>query len=153
MIFNFFKSKNNWQHKDSNIRISAINEELNIENDDDKTIIFSMLNNDTNELVRRAVLLKLNSFDAYYEASILNDNKSVQDFSTGQIQEILSGKHNISLSLDKKQAFLVQLTNNEKDKSSNLSLLKFWLEHEVDPPLWLLNCLKCLFIRKISANY
>lgn len=133
MIFNFFKSKNNWQHKDSNIRISAINEELNIENDDDKTIIFSMLNNDTNELVRRAVLLKLNSFDAYYEASILNDNKSVQDFSTGQIQEILSGKHNISLSLDKKQAFLVQLTNNEKDKSSNLSLLKFWLEHEVDP--------------------
>ena len=133
MIFNFFKSKNNWQHKDSNIRISAINEELNIENNDDKTIIFSMLNNDSNELVRRAVLLKLNSFDAYYEASILNNNKSVQDFATGQIQEILAEKHNISLSLDQKQAFLVQLTNNEKDKLSNLSLLKFWLEHEIEP--------------------
>ncbi|MCI2284288.1 hypothetical protein L3081_13960 [Colwellia sp. MSW7] len=132
MIFNFFKSKNNWQHKDSNIRISAINDELKIENTDDKTIIFSMLNNDDNELVRRAILLKLNSFDAYFEASVGNSKKAVRDFALNQIQLILSGKHTISLPLTEKIAFLKTLNETASKQSSDTSLLNYWFEHEVD---------------------
>lgn len=132
MIFNFFKSKNNWQHKDSNIRISAINDELTIENTDDKTIIFSMLNNDDNELVRRAILLKLNSFDVYFEASVANSQKSVRDFALGQIKLILSGKHAVSLPLAEKLAFLKTLTDTTSKQSPDTTLLNYWFEHEVD---------------------
>ena len=32
MIFNLFKSKSKWQNKDSNVRIAAINEELDKNN-------------------------------------------------------------------------------------------------------------------------
>ena len=94
MIFNLFKSKNNWQHKDSNVRIAAINEELNCDNDEDKALLLTLLNEDNSELVRRAVLLKFNSFDEYFNASIKNNKKTVQDFASIQFQDILVGKHN-----------------------------------------------------------
>lgn len=152
MIFNFFKSKNNWQHKDSNIRIAAINEELNIENDDDKTIILSMLNNDDNELVRRAVLLKLNSFDAYLDASITNNKKSVQDFATTQIQEILIGQHKVSLANDKKHDFLAKVANVKKDHVVDTALLMHWLDHEVEPSL-ILNLFNILIQNKNTPQF
>ena len=58
MIFSrFFKAK--WQNKDSNVRIEAINNELNVTVDADYKILIDLLNTDDNELVRRAVLLKI----------------------------------------------------------------------------------------------
>jgi len=152
MIFNFFKSKNNWQHKDSNIRISAINEELNIDNNDDKTILISMLNDDNSELVRRAVLLKFNSFDEYFNASTNNDNKSVQEFAAVQVQEILAGKHEIIIPNDKKQNFLTKVTNVKNDQTVDVSLLSYWLEHEGEPAL-ILNLFEILAQKKNTAQF
>jgi len=132
MIFNLFKSKKKWQHKDSNVRIAAINEELDNSNSEHKTTLLSLLNNDNSELVRRAVLLKINNFDDYYRASITNDNKMVQEFSYTQVQDILSGSHAIRLTIDQKQHFLSLLTATP---TINFSLLNNWLEQETDPSI------------------
>jgi len=132
MIFSLFKSKKTWQHKDSNIRISAINQELTTDNNEDKAILSSMLNEDINELVRRAVLLKLNSFNEYFNAITTNNNKAIQEFSTTQVQDILAGQHKINLSNDQKQAFLNIITTNQ---SVDFSLVNTWFEHEKDPAL------------------
>ncbi len=132
MIFNLFKSKNKWQHKDSNVRIAAINEELDSNNHDNKTTLLSLLNEDESELVRRAVLLKLNNFDDYYRASVTNNNKVVKEFSFAQVQGILSGTHDIALTLDQKQSFLLLLIDIP---TINFSLLNYWLDHETDPKI------------------
>ena len=138
MIFNLFKSKNNWQHKDSNVRIAAVNEELSIEINDDKVVLLSLLNEDSSELVRRAVLLKLNDFNHYRDASLLNDNISVQEFAALQVQNILSGNHSVTLSNNEKLNFLSKIKNNTnkaKEPTLETALLSHWLEHENDPSL------------------
>lgn len=132
MIFNLFKSKNKWQHKDSNVRIASINEELDNNNSENKITLLSLLNDDNSELVRRAVLLKLNNFDDYYSASINNDNKVVQDFSYTQVQEILSDAHAIRLTVDQKQHFLSTVLATS---TVNFSLLNYWFDHETDPKI------------------
>jgi len=132
MIFNLFKNKNSWQHKDSNVRIAAINEQLNSANNEDKAILYSLLNEDKNELVRRAVLLKLNSFDDYFTALNTNDNAAVKSFSAAQVQDILHGNHKITLTDDQKHNFLNKVISNQ---SVDYSLLNNWLEHESSPEL------------------
>jgi hypothetical protein len=149
MIFNLFKSKNNWQHKDSNVRIAAINEELNIENVDDKNTLLSMLNEDASELVRRAALQKLNHFDVYLNASQVNNNKPVKVFSLLQVQEILSDKHKIKLSNEEKLDYLIK---QQLDQSLDISLLTHWLDHEDDPSL-ILNLFEVLVQKKNSAQF
>jgi len=149
MIFNLFKSKNNWQHKDSNVRIAAINEELNSDNNEHKAILLSLLNEDSSELVRRAVLLKLSSFDEYLIASKSNTKKSVQEFAAQQVQEVLAGKHKIALSNEKKHAYLTKVVN---DKTINVSLLNYWLEQEEEPSL-ILNLFEILVQKKNTAQF
>lgn len=149
MIFNLFKSKPNWQHKDSNIRIAAINDELNIESKDEKLILLAMLNEDASEIVRRAVLLKLNSFDEFLNASINNDNVSVKEFSLLQVQNVLSNQHAISLSVDAKNEFLAKEIAKEKP---NTTLLSHWLEKEVEPSI-VLRVFNFLIQRKNPAQF
>jgi exonuclease SbcC len=132
MIFNLFKSKNKWQHKDSNVRIAAINEELDCNNSDNKETLLSLLNTDSSELVRRAVLLKFNNFDDYYAASISNDNKAIQEFSYTQVQDILLETNAIKLSLSQKENFLNTLLSAP---TTNFTLLNNWLEHETEPTI------------------
>ncbi len=144
MIFNLFKSKKKWQHKDSNVRIAAINEELDSHNSDSKSILLSLLNEDNSELVRRAVLLKFNHFDDYYSASITNDNKAVQDFAYSQVQDILSGGNAIKLTVAQKQNFLSLLM---KTPSINYFLLSHWLNHETDPQIIII-LFQCLTKKK-----
>lgn len=132
MIFNLFKSKSSWQHKDSNVRIAAINEELSTDNNEDKAILLSLLNEDESELVRRAVLLKLNSFDEYFNTFNTNNNMAVQAFAATQVQDVLFGQHPLTLTDDQKQSFLKTVTNNQPVDSS---LLNKWLDHEVSPTL------------------
>ena len=75
MIFSkFFKAK--WQNKDSNIRIAAINDELQINNPEQRDILQQLLEQDQHELVRRAALLKLNSFFVWLDTSKNNNNKN-----------------------------------------------------------------------------
>jgi len=132
MIFNLFKSKNSWQHKDSNVRIAAINDELNTNNSEDKAILLSLLNEDNSELVRRAVLLKLNNFDDYFNAANTNNNSAIQAFATTQVQDILFNNHKIKLSTEQKQSFLTSVIKNQK---VDVSFLNNWLAHEIEPSL------------------
>lgn len=132
MILNLFKSKKKWQHKDSNVRITAINEELDCNNSENKKILLSLLNTDSNELVRRAVLLKFNNFDDYYNASLINDNKAVQEFSYNQVQGILSESHDIKLTVEQKGSFLNALLTKP---NIDYSLLNQWLVVEVEPQI------------------
>lgn len=138
MIFNLFSSKSNWQHKDSNVRIAAVNEELTTNNSDDKATLLNLLNEDKSELVRRAVLLKFNDFDRFLTASLKNNNESIQVFAQKKIKDILSGTHSISLSIDDKQALLDEsIASRKEGKEQRLehSLLVFWLEQESNPIL------------------
>jgi len=104
MIFSkFFKST--WQNKDSNIRISAINNELDINNSEQNAILLSLLANDDNELVRRAVLIKLNNFDAWLNASNDNNNKKVRDYAVQQVEDIVLSQHQIKLTPEQNRHF------------------------------------------------
>jgi hypothetical protein len=148
MIFNLFKSKNKWQHKDSNVRIAAINEELDVNNSENKATLLSLLNDDNNELVRRAVLLKLDSLDDYYSASITNNNKVVQEFSHTKIQDILAGTHAIRLTVDQKKNFLSLLISTQ---IVNFSLLDYWLNHETEPQI-IINLFEAMIKKKNTSS-
>lgn len=123
MIFSkFFKAK--WQHKDSNIRVVAINEELQLENPEQKTIILNLAQQDDSELVRKTALLKLNDFNIWLNESQNNSNKKIKDFLNKQINLILVDNHSIILSKDNKLEYI----NNV----NNLSGLETWLNSESD---------------------
>ena len=73
MIFSsFFKTKANWQHKDATVRITAINDELSASNSEQLGILTELIQQDVSDLVRRAALIKVASFDSYLEASHKN---------------------------------------------------------------------------------
>lgn len=148
MIFNLFKSKQNWQHKDSNVRISAINEQLNVDKNEDVTILLSLLNDDSSELVRRAVLLKLNSFDHYLNALNTNDNKAVQAFSALQVQDILFNNHKVKLTTNQKHTFLESVLRSQ---SVDYSLFNNWLEQEIEPTL-IVSLFQALVAKKNAAQ-
>ncbi|GAA6173396.1 hypothetical protein NBRC116592_30660 [Colwellia sp. KU-HH00111] len=149
MIFKLFKSKNSWQHKDSNVRISAINDELDSDNNEDKAILLSLLEGDPSELVRRAVLLKFNCFDHYLTAVSENDHSAVQAFAAAQIRDILADKHTISLSTAQKQAFIN--TTIQRD-SFDTALFSYWLEHEQEPSI-IVSLVEALLPKKNTAQF
>jgi len=128
MIFSrLFKTKNKWQAKDSNVRIAAINEDLSIDNPEEKALLLSLLASDASELVRRAALLKLHNVDVYIATSQQNDHAGVKQFALSQVNAILANKHDISLTIEEKQHFLQQ--------ASNQHFLAHWLEQEQEPSL------------------
>lgn len=128
MIFSrLFNKKDQWQAKDSNLRIAAINEQLNGDSSTQKDILLSLLKDDESELVRRAALLKLDSFETYLLASKENSNKSLKQFAGNQVNAILANEHKITLTIEQKANFL----NNEDSQP----FINQWLEHEQDPNL------------------
>lgn len=127
ILSRLFNTKNKWQAKDSNLRIAAINEDLNVSNSEDKDILMSLLSKDQSDLVRRAALLKLNDFSVYLFTSQDNDSASVKQFASKQVNAILANNHEISLTTAQKQEFLQQ--------ANNQIWLTNWLEHEQDPSL------------------
>ncbi|GLX80330.1 hypothetical protein tinsulaeT_36700 [Thalassotalea insulae] len=121
MIFSkFFKSA--WQSKDVNVRIAAVNDELDSSNSEEHQILITLLENDSSELVRRAVLLKLNSFSLWLQASRENSNKKVREYAQQQVEAIVLDQHQVKLSLEEKYQFLA-----EAPKSA---LLDAWLNTE-----------------------
>ncbi len=121
MIFSkFFKAK--WQSKDHNVRLTAINNELSSSSADDIQILTNLAQNDKNELVRRAALIKMASFSSWQKNSIDNDNKKVRDYCVKQVEKILLGQHEITISSEDKLALLK--TNNK------LPALDLWLQNE-----------------------
>lgn len=126
MIFSsLFKSKPSWQHKDSNIRISAITNDLTISDKSDHDILITLINEDASELVRRAALIKLNSFDHFLQASKYNSNENVRAFCVKQVRDLLLDQqsHSQKLSLEQKYSFI-------ESSDANVALLELWLQQE-----------------------
>ena len=144
MIFSrLFNKKDQWQAKDSNVRIAAINEQLNGDSPSQKEILLSLLSHDDSELVRRAALLKLNSFDIYLLASQENTNKSIKQYASNQVTAILANDHEISLSNEQKSSFLKQ--------NDSRTFINSWLEHEQEPSL-VVELLKQVAKKKNAAS-
>ena len=123
MIFSkFFKAK--WQHKDSNIRLMAIKDDLAVTTTDDFNVLQQLLTNDDNELVRRAVLLKINTFEQWLSTSSDNSNAKIKDYAHQQLVKMIHGKHDITLTAQQKNVFL---TDDKYNK-----LLEPWLQSESD---------------------
>ncbi|NQZ23530.1 MAG: DUF349 domain-containing protein [Colwellia sp.] len=121
MIFsNFFKAK--WQHKDHNVRLTAISTELSSSAADDIQILTNLAEGDKNELVRRAALIKMANFVSWQKNSIDNDNKKVREYCIKQVEKILLGQHEITISSEDKLALLK--TNHK------LPALDLWLQNE-----------------------
>jgi len=123
MIFSkFFNNKPQWQNKNSNVRIEAINElEPNVV--DHKKILDQLIYNDNVELVRRAALIKVNSFEDYVAASKENSAENIKIFAHKQVIKILLGEHDIILTLAQKQNVLLNTT----DYGIRKEVLEAWL--------------------------
>lgn len=122
MIFSRFRNKSPWQNKDSNIRISAVNNDLDISNAEHKTILLSLLTEDKSELVRRAVLLKLNDFAIWQQTSENNDHSKVRDYAEKEVAAILLNERALKLSIDEKLDYI--------KAQAKLAFLETWLKVE-----------------------
>lgn len=121
MIFSkFFKAK--WQSKEHNVRLTAISEDLLPSNPEDLVILTNLAQTDANELVRRAALIKMADFSVWHKNSIDNDNKKVREYCLKQVEKILLGQHDITISNQDK---LILLKSNDK-----LPSLELWLQNE-----------------------
>jgi len=126
MIFSkFFKAK--WQHKDSNVRIAAINDELTVSNSEHKTILINLAQQDDNELVRRTALIKLADFTVWLNESENNSQKKIKEYAHKQVVLILTGKHDITLTTEQKVAYI--------ESVNNVSGLEAWLTAETNEAL------------------
>ena len=129
MIFSsLFKKKPSWQHKDSTLRITAINDELQLNDDVHLDILVSMISGDDSDLVRRAALIKLHDFDVFVQASDSNSSEKVRSFAAKQVEKILIGSHAITLTAQQKQTFLLR-------EQVSLPLLELCLSHEKNSDL------------------
>ena len=124
MIFSsLFKKTPLWQHQDSTLRITAINNELAITDVKSRSILIDIMNEDNSDLVRRAALIKLHDFDVIVQAYDSNSSEKVRAFAEKQIEAILANAHAIKLTAEQKEKFLF-------NEQVNLSLVEHCLYHE-----------------------
>jgi len=136
MIFSkFFKSKTNWHHKDATVRITAIHEELSADNNEQLLILIDLIKNDVSDLVRRAALIKVGTFDIYLEESKTNSQSKVKEFSAKQVHDILTTSHNVVISTEQKKALLAQQVTTPL---LGTALLEAWLAHEQESDIMIL---------------
>ncbi|PKI15970.1 DUF349 domain-containing protein [Colwellia sp. 12G3] len=128
MIFSkLFKTKVNWQHKDATVRITAIYDELSADNPEQFAILMDLIKQDVSDLVRRAALIKVGSFDCYLEASKDNNQAKIKQFAAKQVHDILATDHNVVISTEQKQTLLAQ---QAATPVLSTALLEAWLAHE-----------------------
>ncbi|TYK66888.1 DUF349 domain-containing protein [Colwellia echini] len=150
MIFSkLFKVKVNWQHKDAKVRIIAINDELSADNPEQLAILTDLINQDVSDLVRRAALIKVGSFELYLDASCNNSQDKVKQFAAKQIHDILTTDHSIVLTNQLKQNLIDKQENNG---FLTTPLLEAWLMHEQDGAL-MISLYELISKRKKSANF
>ncbi|MCP4988638.1 MAG: DUF349 domain-containing protein, partial [Colwellia sp.] len=133
MIFSsLFKTKAKWQHKDATVRITAINDELSTNNAQQQVILNDLIQQDENELVRRAALIKVGTFDCYLAQSQDNSQDKVKQFAAKQVHDILATEHKIVLTKEQKEQLLAK---QAKRPLLGTALLETWLAHEQDSAL------------------
>lgn len=127
MIFDkFFKA--NWQHKNANVRVQAIENELSVDNETQFTTLTTLIASDPNELVRRAALIKVDDFNVYLTAAFENDMPQIRKFSHKQVEQRLTQPTLTCLSQQVKRALV-------DDYRLSKSLLENWLKAETEPDI------------------
>ena len=121
MIFASFRKKP-WENKSPHVRINAVQELLSDNNAEHNAILLGLIEQDDNELVRRAALTQLADFSVYEAQGHSNSDVHIQDFCRKQVDEILANKHPVILSTTQKLNFITELINKQR--------LEAWLQHE-----------------------
>ncbi|WP_448549839.1 DUF349 domain-containing protein [Thalassotalea fusca] len=127
MIFDkLFKPK--WQHKDSSVRIEAIETLLSVDQQDNVETLKWLVENDEVDLVRRAALIKLNAFEEWLNAAQFNSCQKTKAFAEKKVENIVFGQDkSITLSVQQKFTLL--------DNALKPSFIEAWLNVEDDPNL------------------
>jgi hypothetical protein len=150
MIFStLFKTKATWQHKDATTRITAINNELSLANNEHSIILHDLVKSDDSDLVRRAALLKIASLAAFLEASRNNSLEKVKQFASQQVHDILSTNHDIGVSKAEKHELLAQQT---QVALLNTATLEAWFFYEKQSDI-IIKLFQLLSIRKKSSQF
>lgn len=124
MIFSkLFKTKANWQHKDSTVRIAAISNELSTEDNESIQIIRMLSRNDESELVRRTAYIKLASLEDWNTALTLDKSHSLREQAQKELFSLLTANDEKSPSKQEKLSFI---------DTCQISLLDQWLKQEKD---------------------
>ena len=119
MIFSKFLKKK-WQHKNSSVRVEAINNNLSIEQPEQREIIAQLASDDENENVRRAALIKLASYQSWLKHSQENSMAKVKQYAGKKIAAILTGQDEIKISEQEKLAYIATY--------NHYSLYEDWLK-------------------------
>ena len=119
MIFSKFLKKK-WQHKDSVVRVEAINSSLSVNEPEQRDIIAQLAMSDDNENVRRAALIKLNNFQTWLQHSQENSMAKVKQSAQKKVEAILTDQDTIKITEQDKLAFIAQHTQ--------YSLFESWLK-------------------------
>lgn len=105
MIFSKFLKKK-WQHKDSNIRIEAINNALSLTDTEQRAIISQLALQDDNENVRRAALIKLADYSAWLTHSQLNSMAKVKQYAQKKVESILTDQDTLQVTEQQKLDYI-----------------------------------------------
>ena len=119
MIFSKFLKKK-WQHKDSTVRVEAINSSLSIDEPEQLDIIMALAKTDDNENVRRAALIKLDCFESWLSHSQENSMVKVKQYAGKKVSAILTDQDKIKLSEQEKLDYIAQ--------HNDYSLYEDWLK-------------------------
>lgn len=124
MIFSRFIKKDKWQSKDVTERLVAVNEELEKDNDEHRKILLQLTLTDDSEQVKKAALLKLNSFQEFVNIANGRDKKFAE-FANKQLTKYFNGELALEASEQDKQAFI---------QNANTATLEAWLKVADDVP-------------------
>ena len=137
MIFSkLFASKANWQHKDPNVRVSCIEQELELNDAQGEQIIRRLASEDESALVRRAALLKLNDFSLWQQALTKDSASSIRRVAEQKIIDDIASE-NADFSIERRIALVNELAKPlaekvlEKTNSTELILALF---NKLDKP-------------------
>jgi DNA repair protein SbcC/Rad50 len=92
MFSKFFSQKNKWQHKNSNVRIEAIKDDLDPLKADDVSILSKLAQSDESELVRRSALIKLNKLNAWLTSFKSDTSDSIKKQAANSIVELVASE-------------------------------------------------------------
>jgi len=126
MIFSKFLKKK-WQHKNSTVRVEAINSSLSVDEPEQREIIAELAKTDDNENVRRAALIKLASFQCWLTHSQENTMAKVKQYASKKVTAILTDQDVIKLSEQEKLAYI--------SANNHYSLYESWLKIAEDANL------------------
>ncbi len=126
MIFTRFLKKK-WQHKNSTVRVEAINNDLSLEQPEQREIIAELALNDDSENVRRAALIKLASYQAWLLHSQENSMAKIKQYASKKVAAILTEQDDIKLSEQEKLHYIATY--------NHYSLYEDWLKITDDSQL------------------